>query len=286
MPNVSPRPNNPAELMQRLAGQLRAKQFELPTLPEIPLKVRRLVEQRNASTPQLVRLLSADPVLTGRIVLRANSVLYANLPQVRTLQGAVERLGFIPTRNLVISLTMSRIYQGRGPEQIRKRLSQLWRLSTHVAALCQIFARRAPHLDASEALLAGLLHNIGALPVVMAYANQEQLLSDQELTQLVEELAGELGGYILEAWHMPEAMVRVASGLTDISRSHDGPADYQDVAQIAALHAYRGSRTCLGQLNHWQAVPAFKRLGLSPDDSIEATRLAYKEIAALQQILR
>lgn len=277
---------NPAAIIAQLNQQLRLRQFELPTLPEMPLKVRRLVEDPNASLNQLVRLMSADPVLTARLILRANSALYGNLPPVRTLQGAVERLGFIPTRNLVISLTMSRIYQIRGSELVRQKLAQLWRVSTQVAALCQVFAKHTPHLDHSEALLTGLLHNIGALPIVMTYARQDEELSARDLDRLIEPLYPELGGFILREWNMPEVIADAAERHCLYMRTHDGPADYLDVVIIAGLHTYRGTNHPLGRLTSWVDVPAFNKLNLSPDDSIEATRLAYKEISAIQQMLR
>lgn len=276
----------PEAVIAQLNQQLQARQFELPILPEMPLKVRRLVEDPTTNLSQLVRLLSADPVLTGRMILRANSALFGNLPPVRTLQGAIERLGFIPTRNLVISLTMSRIYQVRGSELVRQKLAQLWKTSTQVAALAQVFCRHAPHLDPSEALLAGLLHNIGSLPVVMAYATQSGELTARELDRLIAAQSPGLGGFILREWKMPEDLARVAEGLCQPLYAHEGPADYLDVVIIAALHAYRGTNHPLGQHANWGELPAFGQLGLSPDDSIEATRLAYKEIAGLQQMLR
>lgn len=278
-------PTDSATVISAISAELVQRKFELPTLPEIPLKVRRVVDDPNATLGQLVRLLSADPVLTGRLILRANSALYGNLPPVRTLQGAVERLGFIPTRNLVISLTMSKIFQARGSEQVRQKLAQLWKTATHVAALCDVFSRRIPHLDHSEALLAGLLHNIGALPIVAAYARQEAPLTNRELDRLIEPLYPELGRWILQEWKMPDVIADAAGMHCDYLREHEGPADYLDVVIIACLHAYRGGNHPLGRLLHWTEVPAFEKLGLSPDDSIEATRLAYKEISALQQML-
>ncbi|MBI2381244.1 MAG: HDOD domain-containing protein [Gammaproteobacteria bacterium] len=279
---------DPNPLISQLSQTLKQRQFDLPTLPEVPMKVRRLVDDPNSSLSQLVRLLSADPVLTGRMILRANSALYGNLPPVRTLQGAIERLGFIPTRNLVISLTMSKIYQVRGSELVRTKLAQQWKYSTQVAALCQVFAKHAPHLDHSEALLAGLLHNIGALPVIMTYArrNTEQELSSRDLDRLIEPLYPELGGFILREWKMPDVIAEVAEHHLDVQREHEGLADYLDVVVIAGLHAYRGSNHPLGRVPHWMEVPAFTKLGLTPDDSIEATRIAYKEIQSLQQMLR
>ena len=49
---------------------------------------------------------------------------------------------------------------------LRRVCNGLWAHSIEVAATSQVLARSVTHLDPEEALLAGLLHDIGALPIL------------------------------------------------------------------------------------------------------------------------
>ncbi len=135
-----------------------------------------------------------------------------------------------------------------------------WEFSTQVSALAQMLARRQHHLDPDQALLAGLTHAIGALPVYAIAEELPKLLHHPELLdQIATELQPRLGGQILRAWDFPDPLVRVVLECRNVRRAHDGPADYVDVVIVAILQARSGHD---GPAESWIGVPAAEKLGV------------------------
>ena len=110
-------------------------------------------------------------VLGGRIQKMANSALISRATPVSDLRSAVNRLGFEMVRNVAISLAMEQIFHGEAAKAVKPYLAELWIHSTKVAALAYLLAKRAPKINADEAFLAGLVHDIGILYVLMRAQN-------------------------------------------------------------------------------------------------------------------
>src|SRR6185295_8419255 len=64
-----------AALVSRLERSLAERSLELPSLPEVALKIRRALADDNVSFSEIVRLLGADPALAARILKISNSAL-------------------------------------------------------------------------------------------------------------------------------------------------------------------------------------------------------------------
>jgi HD-like signal output (HDOD) protein len=121
-------------------------------------------------------------------------------------------------------------------------------------------------------MLAGLLHDIGTLPILDRAEERSELLETPGLLDhLITSLHTRVGGAILRHWKFPDPLVEVAEQHEDLSRSHDGGADLVDVVQVANLQSHMGSEHALGTVD-WTQVAAFHQLGLDDDvDEIELT---------------
>lgn len=269
-----------------ILDDLSTNKLELPTLPEIALKVRQMVDDPNVPATTLAKMISTDAALSARLIQVANSVFFRGLNSVENVRTAVVRLGGVCVRNVVSSLVMSQIYQAKKMGAIKKDLLHLWVHGTRVAAISHVLAKRYTKLNPDEAMLAGLVHDIGTLPILNKAVKFPEILEDRAaLYRVIDRLHPEIGQMIMEEWGFPPELVKVAAEHERLDRDTGGPPDFVDIVMIANLHSYTGqARNKFSDID-WNNIPAFQKLGLTAEESIKAMIEAQGEIAEVQKLI-
>jgi|GEM_PF-1771019 len=202
-----------AALIESLVRRIEDKGLNLPTLPDVALRVRSIAEDPDSTATELANAIAHDPAIAARLVQIANSPLYRGLSEITSLPQIVTRLGMRTISQLVVLITMQQSFRAHTPV-IQQRMRRHWEYSTQVSALAQMLARKQRHLDPDQALLARLTHAIGTLPVYAIAEDLPKLLHHPDLLdQLATELQPRLGGQILRAWGFPEPLVDVGAAV-------------------------------------------------------------------------
>jgi len=132
-------------------------------------------------------------------------------------------------------------------------------------------------------MLAGLIHNIGALPIILMAEDDDDLFDNTEaLCKVITKMQGEVGDYIFRNWHFPEYMADVASECYSFRRNHSGPADYVDIVQVALIEG--SIYTGLEVPEDWSTISAFERLNIDSSVSMldtEENMLIFEETDSL-----
>jgi HD-like signal output (HDOD) protein len=195
---------------------------------------------------------------------------------------AISKLGLKLVRDLVISLSMKQLYKASN-DVLAERFNELWITSTKTAAIAHLLASKHDHLDAEKAMLAGLIHNIGALPIILMAEDDDDLFDQPEaLWRVVQKMQGEVGAYIFQKWHFPDYMIDVANQCYHFRRTHSGPADYIDVIQVALIEG--SIYTGLDCPEAWSTVAAFEKLDINTEShvlDIEENKLIFDETTIL-----
>ncbi len=254
------------DLAQRVQDELidaiNKDQLTLPTLPEIALRVREAAEDPNVSIPFLVKEISNDAALSARLIKVVNSPLLRSRSEITDLSMAVNRLGITYTANLATGLAMQQMFQATS-DVIDRKMREVWARSTEVAGISHVLCRHYTRLKPDQATLAGLVHQIGVLPILSYAEENSQLLRDSiSLNLVIERIHPVLGDKILEAWDFPAPLLKVPSQHLDFSRN-SATADYADIVQVAMLHGLAGSEHPFAQMN-WNQIPSFAKLGINP----------------------
>jgi len=254
----------------------------LPSLPDVALKIKAECEKEDSSAEKIANVISQDPAMSVRLLQIANSSLYRTRNSADNIQSAITKLGLNLVRDLIMSLSMKQLYRASN-DIIAERFHELWLASTKTASIARLLAMKIDHLDAEQAMLAGLIHNIGALPIILMAEDDDDLFDNTEaLCEVVNKMQGEVGSYIFRNWHFPEYMAEVASDCYMFRRNHPGPADYVDVVQAALI---QGSiYTGLDCPEDWSTVSAFERLGIDTSThmlDIEENMLIFEETDSL-----
>lgn len=266
-------------------ADLNANRVVLPTLPEVAMQVRKAVGDPQATAARIERIINSDPALSAKLLKVVNSPAYRGSEPITNLRMAITRLGTNMVRNLATGLVMEQLYQVTSTDNIRQHLKNLWLHSTRVAALSHVIAKRYTKLKPDEAMLAGLIHDIGTLPILNRAGLFPELLQDDDrLVAVMQRLHTMIGPAVLDEWGFARELVIVSAEHEDIYQVRDGEADYVDVIIVANLHSYLGTNHRHAKIN-WDEVPAFAKIGMTPEESFAAMEEARDEMREMQGIL-
>lgn len=248
-------------LLMEFYSELRSNQLILPSVPDVAWKVRRLVDREETGAEQVANAVSADPSIAAKLVRACNSPLYRGFSDVRNVRESVIRLGMNTTRQLVTVFSLREVFRSQRPS-LQKEMDRLWRHSREVAALCWVLADSVTSIDPEEALLAGLLHDIGVVPVLVQAEHHVNLFADQtNLDHAIRELRSDVGTAVLESWAFPAGFVDAVRQAENWAwESHESLPTLADIVIVAQLHSMIGANQNL-DLPSFDQVPAYRRLG-------------------------
>ena len=254
------------KVQQDLVEAIDNDDLVLPTLPEVALQIRRAAEDPDISVTTLSKVIGRDTALSARLIKVVNSPLLRSTQEVTDLHTAITRLGINYSSNLAIGLVMEQIFHARS-DVVGQKMRDVWRKSQEVAGISYALCRSHTQLKPDQAALAGLVHQIGVLPILTYAEDHNELLSDSiSLNHVIEQIHPIIGDKILRTWEFPEQIAMVPSQYLDFSRD-SAKVDYVDIVQVATLQSYIGTEHPYTKLD-WSQIPAFAKLGLDPSQDI------------------
>lgn len=180
------------DLADEIRTEIRDGRIRLTTLPEVVLQVRDAVESETAGADSIAVTAARDAALSAR-------------------------LGLKMVRSLVVRLAMMQIFQATS-EALDRQFRAIWDDRLQVAAISRLLAGNVPELDREQAMLGGLIRNIGALPIVTKLDEQFDHDADSALiASLIAELAPDIGTQTLRQWHFAESLADIPRACFDLS---------------------------------------------------------------------
>lgn len=254
-----------AEQINEAVGQaLAADELELPILPEVALNIREEAARSAVSVKSLAEVIAPDAGLVARLIKVVNSPMFRASRTIDELPAAISRLGLDYSANLASGIAMKQMFQATS-EHVDRVLRSTWSHSSAVAALSGTLAKERTDLRMDQAMLAGLTHSIGTLPILSWAEEHDHLLGDSiTLERVISTIHGSIGTMILQRWEFPEEIAIIPSQYQDLARKPERP-DYTSVVTVADLLAkgienYDSSKLALDD------VEAFAMLRLDPQN--------------------
>lgn len=181
----------------------------LPTLPGIIVKLGSLAENDRVSSQELAHVVSADQVLSAKVLRLVNSSFYGFPGRVSTVSNALILLGVNVVKSLAITSSIFEIME--------KNVVGLWEHSMGVAVAASTLSKALKLPDAEETATAALLHDIGKVIIKIKlqddYEELTAIMNGKNSTQLEaeHELLGtdhaEIGGWLIQSWSLPEKLI-------------------------------------------------------------------------------
>jgi HD-like signal output (HDOD) protein len=262
--------------------------FELPSLPAIAVKARELIDRDDCDVETVARLLLNDPSMAAKLIRAANSPVFYSAQGISRCDQAIIRLGLKTTRHLITTFALRQLFDFNAPA-LDSLVRELWDHSTEVAAIASVLARHTRQFDPGEAQLAGLLHDVGVIPVLNAAAGNSELAEDpQAVVAMVSQQRAAMGRELLESWYFPTPLVDVAAEAEEWHRDPGEKADLADLVIVAQLLSFIGKQRIL-EVPTVISVPAFgKLLGdtTEPAQVLEFLKEAEGQIEEIRALLR
>jgi HD-like signal output (HDOD) protein len=274
------------DFIRTLAAELSRGNVDLPSFPEIAVRVRRILSDPKSSVNQVVRVVGSEPALAARLMRIANSAsLNRSGRPVTDLRTAINRIGYNMVRSASISFSMAQIRTSNKLAGLEHHLNDLWQRSTVVAAFAFVLARMCTKVNPDEAMLTGMMHGIGKLYIfTRAIDHPELFVGNRTLDDIIGDWHASIGKAILENWDFSEAMAQAVGDQMDFSRTEDGPADLSDVIAVAIIMAaHAGDEPGLEAA--LRGLGATKRLRLDEEKTQAVMRESAAEVTALSQAL-
>jgi len=274
------------EFIRALAAELSGGKVDLPSFPEVAVRVRRILSDPKSTVEQVVRVVGSEPALAARLLRIANSAsLNRSGRPVTDLRAAISRIGYNMVRSASISFAMAQIRNSNKLAGLEHYLQDVWQCSTRVAAFAFVLARTGSRVNPDEAMLTGMMHGIGKLYVFTRAASHPELFANpQMLEEILAQWHPSIGKAILENWEFPEAMAQAVGEQDDLDRTEPEQADLSDVVALAVLMTRHGEdRAALAA--DLDGLPAAARLGLSEQRMTSVLEDSATEISALSEAL-
>jgi HD-like signal output (HDOD) protein len=226
----------------------------MPSLPTTVSKVLEVCNNPKTSPIDLDRVIQLDPVLMGRVLKLINSAYYSMGTQVTSLVRAIIMLGVNTVKNLALSsAVLDRVSSKKDFRALN--MEGFWRHSLCVGVTAKLIAKRRG-IDAKgieEYFTAGLLHDIGKIPLNTALAEEYVLtmsLADRERISLVASERRSLGldhceagGVVAENWKLTGAIADAVRWHHDLD-AYSG--EYGDVLRTIAVADFFANREGIG----------------------------------------
>lgn len=260
-------------------------------LPSAPKVVRQLIEtfeQEDVDVMKAAAYIESDPVLTAKLLKMANSAFFGLNRNVTTARDAINVMGLIKVRALVIGAALGDGFHTVGSVN----LGQFWRYSLNTANLSRYLALPIK-IDENTAFTAGLIHGIGELvmhvgmPEAMIDLDRSIPMLDLKRARAQRGLFGysyaDVGAALAREWKFPKKMVnaiehQVAPFDNDV---------YEPIAGVIHIANWRAraeelSMGSQGLINTYPDSIGLV-LGVDPDTVIREEIPALTRIAAAEQ---
>lgn len=239
----------------------------LPAIPQVLTKLLEALQDDGADVSKLSRLIEMDAALSAKLLAAANSPAYRRNTQINSIRDGIMTMGWDMVKTLALSAAM---YQVMHEFSGRKRhdLCHFWRHSLSTALLGKQLATKLHDLSPDKAYLAGLLHDIGRLALLVTFPQRYGALYEQSeddpslLLAETREFGAdhcEIGAWLIQDWE-------ISSFLQDaIAFHHDPAANLRNATSIVktthfantlSMEQQRFSPACLLEAQEWFGLEA------------------------------
>ena len=187
----------------------------IATLPEVTIKIIKLVEDPDSTAQDLNNVISNDPALGARILKVVNSAFYGLPGQIGSINRAIVLLGLNAVKNIAIAASLAKLFRG-GKIAANFDARDLWSNAIASACATRLLAAKISLGLPDEAFLSGLIHDIGIMVEIQARRNQfvevlqkleenpDMSLLDAE-TQVLGANHEQFGQGLCKLWKFPQS---------------------------------------------------------------------------------
>lgn len=200
-----------AQRFQMLADIAREFSGEVvfPTYFDAVLRLRKVLNDPNQSIANIAHAVSAEPLISAKLLHLANSVAYnPEGKDIVDLKSAIVRLGLSVVHTAALAIVMTQLMRAKGMAEFADTTHALWEHSIQTSAAAHVLARESSRINKDEAMLAGLIHDLGAFYMLYRASQYEELRHRPDtIKYLIVQWHESIGVSLLNALGLPEEIV-------------------------------------------------------------------------------
>ncbi len=284
------------ELPEQIAGNrfftsfskaYRENRLSLPSLPNVALRLKEAME-KDLGIKEAVNIIGVDASIVAKLIQLANSPLYSPMSPITNCHAAVTRLGLDQTRKLVMGISLKQLFRCNNT-QLMEKMQHLWKNSLYVSSLSFVLAQENGTPNPEDALLAGLICDIGTIPILhFAEQNPNEYPNLDVLESAIPFLNPPVGTLVLHTLGFAPELACIPKLADDwFYESDEDQLNLIDIVILAKLHSYFGTNRAK-EIPYLNSIPAYTKLKnskLTPDFSLDVLHKAKHRINATMNFL-
>lgn len=220
------------DIAEELSGEV-----VFPTCFDVALRIRKALQNPDLPLDKIVEQIGVEPLIGVKLLQLANSVAYnpGNV-EVRDVKSAIKRLGLDTVRNTAMAVAMGQMLRARDMAGFDEIARSLWIHTLHTAGACYVIAKRLTRVNPDEAMLTGLVHDLGAFYMLYRATQYDELRARPEtLSYLIARWHESIGLSVLASMGMPEEIVEAVRDHDVLRPLPAVPKNLRDIVYISNL---------------------------------------------------
>lgn len=196
------------QMLEDIADEL-AGEVVFPTHFDAVLRLRKVLHDPDQALSVIAGAIAVEPLISAKLLHLANSAAFNPAGrEVVDLQSAIARLGINAVRSAAMAIVMTQLLRAKGMAEFSDIAEMLWDHSIRTAASARVIARRLTRINPEEAMLAGLIHDLGAFYMLYRATQYEELRHRPDSVKyLIIQWHESIGVSLLGALGLPEEII-------------------------------------------------------------------------------
>jgi HD-like signal output (HDOD) protein len=273
---------NDLSFFNSFAQAYREHRLSLPSLPNVAIKLNDAM-QHDIGVKEVVDIIQIDAPVVTKLIQVANSPIYSPASPITNCNDAVVRLGLDATKTLVMSISMKQLFKCQD-RKLYKMMQQLWKNSLYVSSLAFVLAAESGKVKPEDALLAGLVADIGVIPLLHFAEENPKFFSEfGDLEKAMPYLKAPVGTLVLHTLGFNEDLSAIPHHAEDWFYDTGPDLTLTDIVILAKLHSYVSLKQNQKR-PYINSIPAYAKIkdgNLTPDFSLQLltqARLRIKDV--------
>ncbi|MEE9336900.1 MAG: HDOD domain-containing protein [Methylococcaceae bacterium] len=282
----------PAELsnhafFESFSQAYRENKLRLPSLPNVALKLNKAMANKDIGVNEAVDIIHMDSAIVTKLIQVSNSPAYAPVNPITNCHDAVLRLGLEATRNLVMSISLKQLFKCED-KQLMQSMESLWKKSLYLSSLSFVLASETNVVNPDDALLAGLVADIGTIPLLhFAEENPSDHPDFKDIESAMPYLRAPVGSLVLHTLGFSKELSAIPHHSEDWFYDKGDKLTLTDIVILAKLHSYISTKKTEG-LPYINSIPAYSKLkkgSLDANFSLMILQKAQSRVNSTMRIL-
>ncbi|MBL8724824.1 MAG: HDOD domain-containing protein [Planctomycetes bacterium] len=252
--------------------------IELPTMPEVLVKLNEVMANPDASAEDVAKVVSRDPAVATNLLRIVNSAYYGLQVRVSSVSLAISVMGFNMTKKVALKAAVFSVFGKRRDKIQHFDPSAFWRHAIFTGVAARALGGESATfaaMHAEDLYIAGLLHDIGKIILMEKAAPKYLAMLRKAVQQQRSEIEVEhedfgfthadVGSVLAIKWFLPE-------DLAIAIRYHHAPSrdpfhrSLSSLIHLADQLAWRtGNPSTVGPTVGAMQHEVYDQIGLDPE---------------------